>query len=67
MTKVPFIGANPFSYCYHFLGTVNSKYNPDGLKDGAIYVPDAYVDQLKAADGWNTYADIIKPLSELEE
>lgn len=67
MTKVPFIGANPFSYCYHFLGTVSEKYNPDGLKDGVIYVPDAYVDQLKAADGWNTYADIIKPLSELVE
>lgn len=58
---------NAFSYCYHILGTVNSKYNPDGLKDGYIYVPDALVEDYKVATNWSTYADQIKPLSELVE
>lgn len=34
---------------------------------GYIYVPDALVDKYKAATNWSTYADQIKPLSELEE
>lgn len=33
---------------------------------GYIYVPDALVDDYKAATNWSTYADQIKPLSELE-
>ena len=32
---------------------------------GYIYVPDALVDSYKAATNWKTYADQIKPLSEL--
>lgn len=32
-----------------------------------IYVPDNLVDSYKAATNWNTYADKIKPLSELED
>ena len=53
-----------FRNCYHILGTVNSTYNPEGLKDGYIYVPDALVEDYKAATNWSTYADQIKPLSE---
>ena len=33
---------------------------------GYIYVPDDLVDSYKAATNWDTYADQIKPISELE-
>ena len=67
MSTIPMLGANAFDYCYHFTGTTNSTYNPQGLKDGRIYVPDDKVDALKTASGWSTYADIIVPLSTLVE
>jgi surface protein len=67
MTKIPPLNNNSFTNCYHFTGTVNSTYNPEGLKDGRIYIPDDYVDQLKQATNWSTYADIIVPLSTLQE
>lgn len=37
------------------------------LGRGYIYVPDDLVDSYKAATNWSTFADQIKPLSELEE
>lgn len=58
---------NAFSYCHHILGTVDATYNPEGLKDGYIYVPDNLVEQYKVATNWATYASQIKPISELEE
>ena len=67
MTKIPPLNTNSFEHCYHFTGTVNSYYNPDGLKDGRIYVPDNMVDSLKSATNWSAYADIIISLSSLEE
>ena len=67
MTQVPLLDTNSFLLCYHFSGKVNSTYNPDGLKDGRIYVPDDMVDTLKSATNWSTYADIIVPLSTLKE
>ena len=33
---------------------------------GYIYVPDTLVDSFKSATNWSTYADQIKPISELE-
>ena len=59
------LNTNAFDKCYHILGTVDATYNPEGLKDGYIYVPDALVDSYKKATNWVTYADQIKPLSEL--
>ena len=56
-----------FNNCYHFYGTVNTDYNPNGLKDGRIYVPDDKVEALKTATNWSVYADIIVPLSTLVE
>lgn len=56
---------NAFNYCYHILGTTNSTYNPNGLKDGYIYVPDNLVSRYKSATNWSTYADQIKGISEL--
>ena len=64
---IPFLYSNSFTNCYHFNGTTNATYNPDGLKDGRIYVPDNKVDSLKKETNWSTYADIIVPLSELGE
>lgn len=56
-----------FDGCYHILGTMNGTYNPDGLADGYIYVPDELVEDYKVATNWSAYASQIKPLSELEE
>lgn len=67
MTKIPPLESNSFKDCFHFDGTTNPTYNPQGLKDGRIYVPDDKVDALKTASGWKTYADIIVPLSTLVE
>ena len=67
MTTIPSLESNAFNNCYHFTGTTDSTYNPQGLKDGRIYVPDDKVDALKTATNWSTYADIIVPLSTLVE
>lgn len=58
---------NAFTSCHHFSGNKQSQYNPDGLKDGYIYVPDELVESYKTATNWATFADQIKPISELEE
>ena len=63
----PLSNVSQFNNCYHISGTVNATYNPDGLKDGFFYVPDTLVEDYKAATNWSTYADQIKPLSELPE
>ena len=64
---IPLKSSEAFTSCYHILGTVNSTYNPNGDKDGYIYVPDSLVENYKSATNWSTYATQIKPLSELEE
>lgn len=40
---------------------------PIGKGTGYVYVPDELVDSYKTATNWSTYADQIKPLSELGE
>ena len=67
MNSIPALNSNAFTNCYHFTGTTNSTYNPQGLKDGRIYVPDDKVEALKTATNWSVYADIIVPLSTLVE
>lgn len=67
MPTIPSLNSNAFTNCYHFIGKTNSTYNPQGLKDGRIYVPDDKVDALKTATNWSVYADIIAPLSTLVE
>ena len=71
-TKVPPLNSAAFGSAskptaYHFLGIVDATYNPTGAKDGRIYVPDNMVDSFKTATNWSTYADIIVPLSTLQE
>ena len=67
MPTIPTLAKNAFNKCYHFTGTTNGVYNPQGLKDGRIYVPDDKVISLKNATNWSVYADIIVPLSTLVE
>ena len=67
MNKVPIITDTLFDGCYHFKGTVNATYNPNGLKDGKIYVPDDMIGALNSDLDWRFYSDMIVPLSTLEE
>ena len=67
MDTLPVLNSNAFNNCYHFSGTTDATYNPQGLKDGRIYVPDDKVDELKQAPNWSVYTDIIVPLSTLVE
>ena len=46
---------NVFSGCCHILGTKDSTYNPNGLKDGYIYVPHTLLTQYKVATNWVEY------------
>ena len=52
---------NAFNNCYHILGTVNATYNPNGDKDGFIYVNASLVAQYRTATNWTTYASQIMP------
>lgn len=63
MDAIPSLSSSAFEGCDHFYGTTDSKYNPDGLKDGRIYVPDNKVEELKTATNWSVFADNILPLS----
>ena len=60
---------NVFSECCHFLGTTTTVadgtvYNPNGDKDGYIYVPSALVDSYKSATNWSAYADRFRALED---
>lgn len=67
MDTIPTLASGAFAGCYHFYGITDATYNPEGLKDGRIYVPDDKVDALKTATNWSVFADIIVPLSTLVE
>ena len=67
MDAIPALSSTAFTNCYHFYGTKNATDNPEGLKDGRIYVPDDKVEALKTATNWSVFADIIVPLSTLVE
>lgn len=49
------------------LGSTNA-FNGSAIADGTgfVYVPDELVEDYKAATNWSTFADQIKPISELE-
>lgn len=57
-------GINAFNGCSHFHGTVNEAYNPDGLKDGYIYVPAELIDTYKSETNWSTFADQFRALED---
>lgn len=52
------------SALYHFDGKVNANYNPNGLKDGYIYVPRALIEDYKVATNWTVYADQFRALED---
>ena len=56
-----------FYNCYHFHGTKNSTYNPDGLKDGYIYVPSALIDSYKTATNWSSFATQFRAIEDYPE
>ena len=45
-----------FSYCYHFLGTQDNTYNPNGDMDGYFYVPKTLLASYQSATNWSTYS-----------
>lgn len=53
-----------FTGCYHILGTTNSTYNPNGDKDGYIYVPRDLVASYQAATNWSTYSTQFRALED---
>ena len=55
---------NAFGNCHHLHGTVHSTYNPDGLKDGYIYVPSALVESYKTASNWSNFATQFRALED---
>ena len=48
-----------FYNSYHIEGTKNTTYNPNGLKDGYIYVPASLLSQYKVATNWTKHASQI--------
>ena len=58
------LASNSFQNCYHILGTTNSTYNPNGAKDGYIYVPRAKISTLSSASNWSTYASQFRALED---
>lgn len=48
-----------FTFCYHILGTVNSTYNPNGDKDGYIYVPASRLAEYKISTNWAEHSSQI--------
>lgn len=48
-----------FGNCYHILGTTDATYNPEGLKDGYIYVPASLLSRYKVATTWGVVASQI--------
>ena len=55
-----------FNLCYHILGRTDATDNPEGLKDGYIYVPASLLSQYKVATNWNTFATQIIGHEDLE-
>lgn len=53
-----------FDNCHHMKGTVDVSYNPNGDRDGRIYVPSALIEEYKAATNWSTYASQFRALED---
>lgn len=57
----PMYSTSPFGGKYHFEGIANSTYNPEGKKDGYLYVPLSLVADWRNATNWATAATQIMP------
>ena len=58
--------ADAFYNCYHIQGITDATYNPEGLKDGYIYVPASLLSQYKVATSWSNVASQIIGHEDLE-
>lgn len=58
------ISSNIFTNCYHFSGTVDATYNPNGNKDAYIYVPKSLIDTYKAAEYWSSYSSQFRAIED---
>ena len=58
------LNSNSFYACYHILGTTDATYNPNGDKDGYIYVPRNMIETLSSATNWSTYATQFRALED---
>lgn len=63
-TMCSLAATSAFGNCYHFYGTTHGTYNPNGDKDGYIYVPAALVEDYKAATNWSTFATQFRALED---
>lgn len=66
-TLVPLANTNAFTNCYHITGVTNNTYNPNGLKDGYIYVPKTLIEDYKSATNWSTYATQFRAIEDYPE
>lgn len=53
-----------FSNCYHIAGTVHNTYNPNGDKNGYIYVPASLVASYQTATNWSNFASQFRALED---
>ena len=59
------VGSKPvFTNSYHFTGTVNATYNPNGDTDGYYYVPSSQIAGYQAHTYWGTCADRFRALED---
>ena len=68
--KIVTIVSNGLRLPYHIEGTVNSTYNPNGDKDGYIYVPRMFLSDddetldYRRATNWTVYAEQFRALED---
>lgn len=63
-TKNDLVATSAFYNCYHILGTVNATYNPNGLKDGYLYVPRSVINSYTSSSDWGTWATQFRALED---
>lgn len=59
--------AGIFNGCDHFNGTQDDTYNPNGDRDGRIYVTDRLYDIYVENNRFGDYTDLLRPISQYTE
>ena len=63
-TMATLANTNAFTGCYHLLGTKNTTYNPNALKDCYIYVQSELVSSYQTASNWSTHSTQFRALED---
>lgn len=58
------VATSAFSNCYRILGTTNATHNPEGLKDGYLYVPRSILSSYTSSSDWGTWATQFRALED---